>query len=238
MSIKLSKDWRLTVSETYGIRFQHTRLSFRDSGVTVFHRLSKGLDLFCSYSHSISLSKSKKAKHYHTVSGGISRSLKTDLLRVDYRVKTEYHFRSQDKFRIRILPQFRLRTRQKFAGFTPFASLRLYYYLGGEAIKQYNHAGVIMQEVAPYGFHRARLSIGSTYKVSSRLFLKLQLTSQKEFNTIFAYKHRINVLNPETGKVERPFNNYKIFGLGITYIIKPNNKFSHKKSSFDPDQVW
>ncbi len=238
ISVKLSKDWKLAVTESYGFRFEPTRLSFKESSGTAFFALPYSYDGFLGYTHSLNISKSKKASHRHSLSGGFSRSFNTDKLKIDFRLKTEYHFRPQNKYRIRILPQLRLRSRKKLAGITPFISFRLYYYLGGDPIKQYNHKGQVMQEVAPYGFHRFRLSTGCTYRLGKSIFAKVKLTSQREFNTIFAYKHRINVLNPETGKISRPFNHYWMFGFGLTYVIKHNNKFSKKKSSFDADQVW
>ncbi len=43
---------------------------------------------------------------------------------------------------------------------------------------------------------------------------------QAEFNTDFAFRHAINVYNPDREKIERPFSNYYMIGIGIKYYFK------------------
>ncbi len=228
----------MNLQESFALRFNSTRLSGKSTEANVFYKLGKRYDAQFGYEHSLSISSSNKAGHYHVLSTGITRSTKTSTLKIDFRVNAEYHFKPQKKYRWRILPQIRIRPKSDFIGISPFISCRLYYFYGGEALKMYNHKGEVMKECPPYGFHRVRLNTGFVYKINKSLFFKSQLSRQQEFNTMFAYKHRINILNPETGKIKRAFNNYWLIGCSLTYVIKHKGGHTKKKLEFDGDQLW
>lgn len=113
----------------------------------------------------------------------------------------------------------------------PFINGQLYYFLGGNWIKQYESTGEVIRRSPTYGFHRLRLRLGLAVSPCSWLQLSAFYLIQNEFNTRHAqiYHHRINEINPSTGKVTRPFSDYRAWGAGVTFFIGVRKKDKKKQ---------
>lgn len=112
----------------------------------------------------------------------------------------------------------------------PFIVGQLYYFLGGAWIKQYDSKDEFVRKSPTYGLHRARLRLGLSVSPCSWFQLSGFYLLQKEFNNRHAllYHHQINEINPATGKITRPFDNYRAWGVGLTFLIGSKKKSKQK----------
>lgn len=115
-------------------------------------------------------------------------------------------------------------------GVRPFVIGQLYYYAGGDWIRQYDQHGTFVMRSPTYGWHRARARAGLAISSSTWYQFSIFYMLQREFNTRHAqvYHHQINEINPITGKVSRSFDNYQAWGLGLTFFISARKKSKQK----------
>lgn len=149
----------------------------------------------------------------------------------------EYFTRQEIKYRARIIYTIRtqVRKRKKISTnlkIAPYVAFRIYYNMGGNPIKQYQLSSEIIDEKIPYGLHRARVYLGISSRIKSICYLNIYTLFQQEFNTYFSKNHAINTVNPENGKIYRPFINYIAFGISFRYTFRLKTK---AKKEFDPE---
>ena len=146
-------------------------------------------------------------------------------------VQAEYHSSSETRYRYRFIYITRLSNRKEipFLHLTLSASYWLYYNQGGNQIRYFDKSGATITRHSPDGLHRGRLYLAAGSKVAKGLTISLFYMQQNEFNLFSSEFRQMNVTNPATGKITRPFDSYRVAGLNLLYDI--NLYPSHNKKS-------
>ncbi len=147
-------------------------------------------------------------------------------------IQGEIHTANQkgNSYRIIYMTRFAPRKRLDFLRLSPSVSYWLYYNIGGNAIQYFDEGGSPLVKETPDGIHRGRFILNLNSKISNNLSLSLYYMNQHEFNFI---GNDINVVDPNTGKVARPFNNFQVAGLSLSFSLDLYKKKSRKKNEND-----
>jgi hypothetical protein len=137
-------------------------------------------------------------------------------------VQFETHSQEERRFDHRVILSNRLglRKRLDFLGVAPSLTYSLFYNIGGGNIRYFNDEGEEIARKPANGFHRGRILANFNFKISDPIRLSLYYMHQHEFNLGFSATNKINVLNPNTGRIQRPFNNYHVIGMSVSYQLK------------------
>lgn len=148
-------------------------------------------------------------------------------------IQGEYHSANESRFRERIVFNTRISNRKRIepVGLTLSASFWLYYNIGGTSIRYFDKAGNTLLRNQPDGLHRYRLYLNAAKRITDHFSITLYYIHQQEMNWFADEFHQINVVNPATGKVSRPFSNYDVAGLSLTYDIDLYKKKHTSKKS-------
>ena len=132
-------------------------------------------------------------------------------------LQAELHSGNETRFRDRIIyiTRFAPRHRLDFLHLSPSVSYWLYYNLGGNPIQYYDKSGLPSVKQTPDGLHRGRLIINLNSKINKNLSVAIFYLNQTEFN--LGNNKGLNVVNPSTGKITRPFDSYQVAGLTFTF---------------------
>ncbi|MER3498676.1 MAG: hypothetical protein C4308_08625 [Chitinophagaceae bacterium] len=129
-----------------------------------------------------------------------------------------------NSYRIIYITRFGLKHRMSFLNLSPSIAYWLFYNIGGNAIQYYDESGSPLVKESPDGLHRGRFIWNLNSKINKNLSLSLFYMNQHQFNLL---GNDINVVNPGTGKVTRPFKNYQVAGglsLSLAFICTKNPK--------------
>ena len=148
------------------------------------------------------------------------------------RLQLEYHSNNETRYRGRAILVTRFATRKRITPLrlSPSISYLLFYNVGGDSIRYFDVAGNVIARNTPDGFHRGRLFINLNTKLSTHLSLSLYYMRQSEFNLFTPPTRKMNVVNPNTGRVARPFDDYHVVGITLQYNFK-----TYKKKKKDND---
>lgn len=141
----------------------------------------------------------------------------------------EVHSANEKRFDYRVVLQTRLapRKRLEFLRLSPSVSYWLYYNIGGNTIQYYDKSGTPLVRESPDGFHRGRFILNLNTRITNNFSLSLYYLNQHEFNLT---GNDMNVINPGTGKITRPFNNYQVAGLSLSFSFDMYKKRNGKKN--------
>jgi hypothetical protein len=147
------------------------------------------------------------------------------ILKAEHSLQAELHGKNETRYRQRFIFINRLTLRHRFSplNLRPYVSYSLYYNMGGTPIQYYDNTGHATVEQTPDGFHRGRLYAGLNSKISNHVQLSLYYMSQSEFNFLTPEEKKINVLNPSTGMILRPFDDYNVIGLSLHFALNNDN---------------
>ena len=156
-----------------------------------------------------------------------------DLLSWSNSIQSEIHSSNETRYRYRLIYITRLATKKRleFLRLSPSVSYSLYYNIGGNLIQYYdkNENPVIQQ--SPDGFHRGRLSLNLNSKITDNLSFSLYYMMQREFNLFTSDYRKMNIHNPTTRKIVRPFQDYNVIGATISFNFDLYKKKSKTKKS-------
>lgn len=164
-----------------------------------------------------------------------------DILVWSNSVQGELHSSKETHYKYRVLYITRLATKKRFdfLRLRPSISYSLFYNIGGNPIKYYDQNDDFAVEQTPDGFHRGRLSLNLNSKITKNLSVSLYGMMQREFNLFSDDYHKINVVNPVSGRTVRPFNNYNVIGLTATFdfdLVKSEQKEKATKTNENSNQ--
>lgn len=147
------------------------------------------------------------------------------VLKAEHSLQAELHGKNETRYQQRFIFINSLSLRHRFSplNLRPYVSYSLYYNKGGTPIQYYDNAGHATVAQTPDGFHRGRLYAGVNSKISKHVQLSLYYMNQSEFNFLTPEDQKINVLNPSTGKILRPFDDYKVIGLSLHFALNNDN---------------
>ncbi|MDF2159279.1 DUF2490 domain-containing protein [Algoriphagus sp. CAU 1675] len=143
-------------------------------------------------------------------------------------IQLETHNREESRYDQRIILMSRLgfRKRLKFLKVAPSFSYSLFYNIGGDPITYYSSSGEVITQKPSNGFHRGRALVNFNFILSDPIRLSVYYMNQQEFNLAVSETNKINVLNMDSNRIQRPFNNYHVVGLSLSYQLKGKNKDS------------
>lgn len=137
-------------------------------------------------------------------------------------IQLETHSQNETRYdhRIILMSRLGLRNRLKFLGVSPSLSYSLFYNIGGNDIRYFDDSGEQIAKKPSNGFHRGRILANFNFKISDPIRLSVYYMNQHEFNLNLSPDNHINVLNPGNGRIQRPFNNYHVIGMTLSYQLK------------------
>lgn len=159
-----------------------------------------------------------------------------DVINWSNSIQGEIHSSNETRYRNRVVYITRVGTQKRleFLRLSPSVAYSLYYNIGGNQIQYFDKTGIPTIRQSPDGFHRGRLSINMNSKISKTFSLTLYYMMQREFNLFSNEYHKMNVVNPATGKVIRPFDDYNVIGttLALNFdVYKKKNRSDKTKNS-------
>lgn len=153
-------------------------------------------------------------------------------------IQGEVHSSKETRYKYRIVYTTRLALKKRldFLRLSPSVLYSLYYNIGGNPIQYYDKNDDPLVQQTPDGFHRGRLSINLNTRISENLSFSLYYMMQREFNLLSSDYHKMNIVNPNTDKIVRPFQDYNVIGATISlnfdlYKKKQKTKKSTNKSN-------
>lgn len=148
-------------------------------------------------------------------------------------IQGELHSSNETRFRSRIRFTTRLTTKKRlnFLRLRPSVSYSLFYNIGGNPINYYDENAAFAVRQTPDGFHRGRLSLNLNSRITKNLSVSLYGMMQREFNLFSDDYHKINVVNPVSGKIDRKFDNYNVIGTSATFNFDLYKKKSRSKNN-------
>ncbi len=134
----------------------------------------------------------------------------------------ERHNDAEQRFDYRFIWSSRigLRKRLDFLKVAPSLTYNLFYNIGGSPVRYFNEQGEEFARNSANGLHRGRIMANFNFKLSDPLRLSIYYMNQHEFNLVLSESNKINVTNPNNGRIQRPFNNQHIIGVALSYQIK------------------
>ena len=147
-------------------------------------------------------------------------------------LQLEYHSNNETRYRGRAILVTRFATRKRITSLrlSPSISYLLFYNVGGDSIRYFDATGNVIARNAPNGFHRGRLFINLNSKISNHISLSVYYMNQSEFNLFTPATRKMNIVNPNTGRITRPFDDYNVAGLTLQYNFR-----TYKKKKKDND---
>ena len=140
-------------------------------------------------------------------------------------VQFERHNEQEQRFDYRFIFSSRigLRKRLDFLKVAPSLTYNLFYNIGGAPVRYFHEQGEEIARDGANGFHRGRIMANFNFKLSDPLRLSVYYMNQHEFNLVLSETNKINVTNPNNGRIQRPFNNQHIIGIALSYQFKGLN---------------
>ncbi len=242
------KNWNaieldLSLSKKLDIRFSHLRsFNISNNYNKEFNQSSARIDY--DFTKRFSLSGGVTLGSFSAADGANRLFIRTtykiplaDKLNWSNSLQGEVHSFNENRYRYRIIYIARLATKRRlnFLKLSPSVSYWLFYNIGGKQIQYYDKNGDPTVQQTPDGFHRGRLFVNLNSKISNYLSVSLYYMMQREFNLFSNEYHKMNILNPNTGKIVRPFNNYNVVGATISLNFDIYNK-KNKKRTKNSDQ--
>lgn len=156
-----------------------------------------------------------------------------DILSWSNSVQGEVHSVTENRYRYRILYITRLATKRRldFLRLSPSISYILFYNIGGRPIQYYDNDDDPAVLQTPDGFHRGRLSVNLNSKINKNLSFTVYFMMQREFNFLTGNYHKMNITDPNTGKIVRPFNDFNVIGTTISVNFDLYKKKQKAKNS-------
>ncbi len=159
-----------------------------------------------------------------------------DILTWSNSIQGEIHSATENRYRYRILYITRLAAKRRldFLRLSPSISYTLFYNIGGKSIQYYDNDDDPAVLQTPDGFHRGRLSANLNSKINKNLSFTVYFMMQREFNFLTDDYHKMNITDPNTGKIVRPFHDFNVIGTTISVNFNLYKKKQKAKKNSKP----
>ena len=190
------------------------QVEFNQASLSLSYDISKHLETKAGYIRTQSATSGKNTSRYFLRT--MFKINLNDKFKWTNGVQAEKHSVNERRFDYRLIfiTRLELRKRLEFLSLSPSVSYWVFYNIGGSAIQYYDLEGHPTVKVAPEGMHRARLWVNLNSKISDAVSVSVYYLRQFEFNLV-GQETRINVTNPVTGKIARPYSNYNVAGITL-----------------------
>jgi len=215
MDIGISKKAEMSLGylRSYALDNQ-MQVDFNQASVSLSYDISKHLETKAGYIRTQSATSGKTTSRYFLRT--MFKVNLNDKFKWTNGIQAEKHSVNERRFDYRLIfiTRIELRKRLEFLSLSPSVSYWVFYNIGGSAIQYYDTEGKPTIKVAPEGMHRARLWVNLNSKISDAVSVSVYYLRQFEFNLV-GQETRINVTNPVTGKIARPYSNYNVAGVTL-----------------------
>lgn len=220
-------DLRLSHLRSYDLETT-VKNGFNQSAAILGYDLSRKLSISGGVMHTASPSSGSATQRYLA---RISAKFPIAGLTWTNSLQGEWHSPSETRFRERIIFISRINNRKRldFLNLTLSATFWMYYNIGGNQLRYFDDQGTVIGRNTPDGFHRYRLFLNASSRISKNFSVSLYVMRQQEFNLTNSEFNKINVVHPVTGRVYRPFSNFNVAGINLAYDIQLYKKSNHKK---------
>ncbi|GEM_PF-2537335 len=236
LNLEVKKRNTFTVSQLSSFDVNPSKFGFGQYGLGYKRELTDHWSVGVGYA--FSRINSKTPLTYHRGHINATHRFKFGAFRISNRVQLEQYFPGLQKFAQRGVFTNKLRYYNKKwpLRMSPYIRNQLFYYQGGTEITYWLEEEEIEElraeledpdddvedfvEQAPNGLHRYRFTAGVRARLAPRLFVSVFYTLQREFNTNLRPYRGLNVPNKSGTKIKRPFNNYSLIGMSLSYTIK------------------
>lgn len=165
--------------------------------------------------------KSKRFRNRIYLRGTLSNKA-VNFLKLSHSLQAELHDRNETRYRQRFILINKVSPRRRFSALSlrPSIAYSLYYNIGGDALQYYDKTGNPTVQQTADGLHRGRFSASLNSRISRHFQATIYYINQEEFNLLSSEHRNINVMNPSTGRISRPYNNFQAIGLTFQFTIK------------------
>lgn len=231
---RISKHWQLSLSRQYSFPAQLKAVpKYYQDDIRITYRLGKRWEILGGWTYLINKPTDSRPSMKQRAAFAVGWRKSRHGWAFGSRLQAERHFQ-ESRYDGRLIWTNRIAYNRlrlfHHIRIQPYLSGQLYYFLGGNGIRQYDESGEMIGRRSTYGLHRARFRSGLSIRPLSWLQLNLGYLYQTEFNTAHAYRHhhQINEVNPANGKISRAYQNYHAWTTSITFTIgyKTKNNIS------------
>lgn len=217
VDFKLSELASLSPANGYGLNFAQTSAAFSID-------LTKLLSVKVGDQLNYIPGSTNALRNRIFVAAGIDNRFST-LIKAEHSLQAELHSKTETRYHQRFIITNALSLRRRFSilHLRPSVSYSLYYNMGGSPLQYYDKAGDPTVKQKPDGFHRGRFYARLNSRITRHVQLTLYYMDQSEFNFLSPADKNINVLNPSTGRIARPYDEYNVVGLSLLFSIRNDN---------------
>lgn len=215
----LDRTWSVRAGQTY-LFDNSLGLRAVQNGAGINYRVNKKLSLGLGYIYSTNSADPDQPAR-NRLDPRIEYNVRLGKLRIGNRLRTEWHFPERSKFEYRL--RYALQLHAGNFGLplkaTPYISNEFHYYLGGSPLQYRDETGEKVVKQSPDGLHAHRIRAGIRFKPFKRAYAGISYMRQTEFNIGDKYRE-LNVTDPRTGRISRPFNNFSAVTFNFSYRFK------------------
>lgn len=220
---KFNKTFRMSYNQINSLDLQSGRINFIQSDIGLKIRPSKRWLIGIHYVPTFSIDNVQSNQLvYNRLTLKLRFTQKINRrIYLKHRWAGEHHFTQRSKWQQRFFYQLILEYRNKRMPWKmrPFIAQKIYWYQNGRLLQYYDTNGNKTDLLPPNGLHAYRLRTGLKFYPNKHLRIKVFYMMQKEFNSNLFGGNEINSLNPNSGKIRRPFYNFNVWGLTIGFKL-------------------
>lgn len=219
LKLRFSPKSSFTVTQLTAFDMDGTGFQFLQVPLSFNRKIGNNMNVDMGFMPTV-FKQTEGVKLFNRVFTEFDHKIRWGNLAMKQSVRAELHFPQLRKYRMRFIYTNKLSYRFRNAPLrlTPFIRNQIFWYQGGRDVQYYDE-GELIAEQAPNGFHRFRVTIGVRMRLAKRLYGSAFYAFQREFNLPFSPERELNVPRPN-GRVQAPFNNYSLVGIGISYTLK------------------
>lgn len=216
---KINKKARFNYSQLHSIGSNDLDLKYVQFNFKFSYKLKKRITLSLGYKPSLSVENETLRNRLYA--GVRMYSKLGDKIRMNNSLSLEYYFTQRAKFQNRYFYKLKVyyRNNQLPWRLRPFVSQRIFWYSNGRLLQYYDEKGNKTNLKPPKGIHAYRFKAGLKFYPVKKVAFTIFYLKQIEFNTRILGSRDINAINPNTDKVRRPFYDFSVYGVSISYTL-------------------
>ncbi len=193
-------------------------LNFIQPSLNLNYKVSKPLTISIGTKPTFLLNNNKQLI-FHRLTGRVKYHVRVSKrIRSNISLNGEHHFDQRSKFQQRYFLRLDVYYRNTDLPWKlrPFFNQKLYWYANGRPLQYRDSEGDKTELKSPNGLHAYRWRMGIKLYPTKKMTISAYYMQQKEFNTTLFGTRNINDLNPNTGKIRRPFFDFSAIGISTT----------------------
>lgn len=223
VSVPLDDKFSISYFQLHSLSLDQPGFNFIQPDLDINYRVTDRLRFSVGFTPTFSIDDNPDNQLvYHRVTGKLRLNTRISRrIRMNNSFTFEHHFTQRSKFQQRYIYRLDLYYRDTSLPWRlrPFVNQKLYYYTNGRPLQYYDDAGNKTDRVSPNGLHAYRVQLGLKLYPIDGLTVTAYYLKQLEFNTSLLGTRDINSLNPNSNNIRRPFYNFSVIGLSLSYSL-------------------